>query len=253
MLSPDDTAVSVFMFVLPSRFLDQCLCDDSSILAHIDSNRPAKSFRGICRHNLAPHETSQAHSATIVTAQRKGDAVFSWRTQLIAWLIENVDELRMLLLSASQSVRKAFHIEPVEITPLVPTADWYRFWRVDARKIRGRGEIMLFTNLETLYTFVADCRPFREGADFAWHFLRRFSEVFASHFGYSSHIQENILVHRAVDRSAAGVMNNFFFMIECASDMKDVADLERWLNDVPIVARKLRPAARLREKLSEKH
>ena len=157
----------------------------------------------------------------------------------------------MLLLSASQSVRKAFHVEPVESTPPIPTADWYRLWRVDARKIRGRDEIMLFTNHETLYTFVADCRSFREGPDFALCFLKRFSELFAGHFGYSHHIKERILVHRAVDRSVVGVMNNFFFMIECSSDRQNTADLERWLNDVPIVARNLFPAKRLREKLRE--
>jgi hypothetical protein len=157
----------------------------------------------------------------------------------------------MLLLSTSLSVRKALHIDPVESTPPVPTADWYRFWRVDARTIRGRGEIMLFTNYETLYTFVADSRPFREGPDFALHFLRRFSEVFAGHFGYASHIKERIVVHRAVDRSVLGVMNNFFIMLECRTDKMDIADLERWLNDVPIVARNLFPADRLREKLRE--
>ena len=157
----------------------------------------------------------------------------------------------MLLLSASQSVRRAFHIIPVRTTPVVSSSDWFRFWRVDARKIRGLGEIMLFTNHETLYTFVADCRPFREGPDFALHFLRRFSEVFAGHFGYTRDIKERILVHRAVDRSAVGVMNNFFWMLE-SHDGRSLPELERWLNDVPIVARNLFPADRLREKLREK-
>jgi hypothetical protein len=156
----------------------------------------------------------------------------------------------VLLLSASQSVRKAFRIDPVETTPVVSTCHWFRFWRVDARKIRGLGEIMLFTNHETLYTVVADCRPFREGPDFALHFLRRFSEIFAGHFGYTSPIKERIIVHRAVDRSVVGVMNNFFLLLE-SHDGRSLAELERWLNDVPIVARNLFPARRLREKLRE--
>lgn len=44
---------------------------------------------------------------------------------------------------------------------------------------------MLFTNHETLYTIVADGRPFREGPDFAQHFLLRFRDIFAGHFGYT--------------------------------------------------------------------
>jgi len=166
-----------------------------------------------------------------------------------SWLIFDVSQ-EMLLLSTSQSVRKAFHIEAVETTPVVSTLDWFRFWRVDARKVRGLGEIMLFTNHETLYTFVADCRPFREGPDFTLHFLLRFRDVFAGHFGYTTHIRERFIIHRAVDRSVVGVMNNFFQMLEC-HDGRDLIELERWLNDVPIVARNLFPADRLREKLRE--
>ena len=157
----------------------------------------------------------------------------------------------MLLLSTSRSVRKAFHIEPVESTPVIPTKDWYRFWRVDARKIHGRGELMLFTNHETLYTFVADCRPFREGPDFALHFLRRFGEIFAGHFGYTDHIEERVLVHRAVDQSVVGVMNHFFLAIEVSDRKLNLRALEDRLNDTPILSRNLFPADRLRQMLSD--
>jgi len=55
----------------------------------------------------------------------------------------------------------------------------------------------------------------------------------------------------AVDRSVVGVMNSFFTMLECSNSKMDIAGLERWLNDVPIVSRNLFPADRLREKLGE--
>src|SRR5215203_1797012 len=108
----------------------------------------------------------------------------------------------MILLSASQAVRKAFHITPVETTSVVGSLDWYRFWRVDVRRLRGRGKVMLFTNYETLYTFVADARAFRKESDLALYFLTRFSEIFTGYFGYTHPIDERIVVHRAIDRSA---------------------------------------------------
>jgi hypothetical protein len=157
----------------------------------------------------------------------------------------------MILLSASESVRKSFRITPVETSPVVNSRDWYRFWRVDARRMHGRGKVMLFTNHETLYTFVADARLFRTGPDLAHHFLGRFTEVFAGHFGYGHDIKEDIVFHRAPDRSAVAVMNNFFLDMEYYDPSESIRDLEERLNATPIVSRKLFPDTCLREKLAE--
>ncbi len=155
----------------------------------------------------------------------------------------------MILFSVSHSVRKAFRIIPVDTTPVVNSLDWFRFWRIDARRISGRGEIMLFTNYETLYTFVADCREFRTGPDFAMHFLHRFNEVFAGRFGYPDEIKERMIVHRAVDRSVVAVMNSFFLDIHYCDPRESVRELEERINDTPIISRDHFPAGRLREKL----
>ncbi len=155
----------------------------------------------------------------------------------------------MILLSSSNSLRRAFHIEPVETTPIVSTAEWYRFWRVDAKKFKGLGEVMLFTNHETCYTLVADSSKFRRGTDLVMWFLFRYGELFNGHFGYNGRIKEEIMVHRGVDRSAIGVMNSFFFMIECYEGEKTHEELERCLNRVPIVSRNLIPEDAFREKL----
>lgn len=76
----------------------------------------------------------------------------------------------MILLSTSKSVCKAFNVAPIENTVPVATSEWYRFWRVDAKKFIGFGEVMLFTNHETLYTFVADSGTFKRGSDFVMFF-----------------------------------------------------------------------------------
>ena len=155
----------------------------------------------------------------------------------------------MILLSSSNSLRRAFHIEPVETTPIVSTTDWYRFWRVDAKKFKGLGEVMLFTNQETLYTVVADSSKFRRGTDFVMWFLFRYGELFNGHFGYNGRIKEEIMLHRGVDRSLTGVMSNLFYMIEFYNGEKSHAELERWLNQVPIVSRNLIPEDSFRAKL----
>src|SRR5687768_13385538 len=138
----------------------------------------------------------------------------------------------MILLAASESVRKAFHIQAIETTPPVPSDEWYRFWRVDARKLRGLGEVMLFTNYETLYTFVADSRPFRGAQDVAQRFLQSYQELFDGHFGYEGAISEKVIAHRAVDRSVQGVMNSFFRILEGIGTRKAFAELEVGINNM---------------------
>ena len=158
--------------------------------------------------------------------------------------------MSILLLATSQRVRNSYGIEPTATTPIVATADWFRFWRVDTRKIRRHGTIALFTNLETLYTLVADARKWRNASDLQQHFLDRFGEVFAGHFGYTRDVKDRVLMHRAVDQSAVGVMNTFFHDLEFY-EARPLAELERALNATPIVARNLFPKDRLSELLSK--
>ena len=155
----------------------------------------------------------------------------------------------MILLDISKSVRSAYHMDPVEVTPLMPAAEWYRFWRVDARRIKPFGEVMLFTNHETLFTFVADSRKFTHASDFAVYFMLRYTELLHNRFGYGNRIKEQVVAHRGVDRSVIGVMNSLFAMSECRSGIKDHAELERSLNEIPVVSRNLIPSNALRQKL----
>jgi hypothetical protein len=157
----------------------------------------------------------------------------------------------MILLSSSNSIRRAFHVAPIEIPPAVSTAEWYRFWRVDAKKFKGLGEVMLFTNHETLYTLVADSSQFKRGSDFVMWFLFRYAELFGDKFDYNGRIKEEVMVHRGVDRSVIGVMNSFFFMIECAKAEKSHSELELWLNRVPVVSRNLIPEDAFNQKIKK--
>ena len=151
----------------------------------------------------------------------------------------------MILLSSSQAVREAFKINAVETTPVVPTSEWYRFWRVDLRKVRGYGHVMLFTNDETLYTFVVDRRRVRDSSDVAQHFLERFRALFEGHLGYTRDSAEEVSVHRATNRSLQGVMNSFFRMIDGHTSKDSLPKLEKWLNEVPVISRDFQLPAEL--------
>jgi hypothetical protein len=138
-----------------------------------------------------------------------------------------------------------FNLSVVETTPPVPTKDWYRFWRVDSRKIRGLGDVMLFMNYETLFTFVADTRPLRQEQDVVQHFLNRYSAMFKGHLGYGEGISEKVVFHRASDRSVQGVMNSFFLVIEGRPEKATSEALEEGLNNAPIISRKFRFSSEL--------
>ena len=158
----------------------------------------------------------------------------------------------MILLSSSASIRKAFHIAPIASTPAVPTSDWYRHWRVDARKNRELGEVMLFTNHETLYTLTADSREFRKASDVIMYFLFRYGELFGSHFGYNGRIKEDIIVHAGIDLSVAGVMNGIFQRINSISGRYGHPELEELVNGAPIVSRGISALESFTKKLNEK-
>jgi hypothetical protein len=143
----------------------------------------------------------------------------------------------MILLSSSQAVREAFKIKAVETTPVVATREWYRFWRVDLRKVRGYGEVMLFTNDETLYTFVVDRRRVRDSSDLAQQFLERFRALFEGHLGYTRDSEEEVVVHRATNQSLQGVMNSFFRMIDGHTSKDSLSKWEKRLNEVPVISR----------------
>lgn len=157
----------------------------------------------------------------------------------------------MILLSSSASIRKAFHIAPLESTPVVPTSEWYRHWRVDARKHRKLGEIMLYTNHETLYTITADSRAFKSASDVVMHFILRYGELFGSQFGYDGRIKEDIIIHKGIDRSVAGVMNSIFQRLNAISERYGHADLEKLVNEAPNVSRGISPLEIFTRKLNE--
>jgi hypothetical protein len=102
----------------------------------------------------------------------------------------------MILIAASASVRKAFHIVPVDVSPIVPTNEWFRFWRVDARYIDGYGELALFTNHETLYSFIVDANRIAGWHELMSYFMMRYAELFRRYVGYTDPMSEQIAVHR---------------------------------------------------------
>ena len=159
----------------------------------------------------------------------------------------------MILLSTSSSVRKAFHIARIETTPSVPTDDWYRYWRIDARKNKSLGEVMLFTNQETLYTLVCDSREFKRGSDVIMCFLFRYGELFNGHFGYNGRIKEDLMVHKAVNLSVAGVMNGIFQRIDFLADRYSHKEIEVMINEIPVVSRGIVPFDYFNRKLNENH
>jgi hypothetical protein len=153
----------------------------------------------------------------------------------------------MILISASQAVLRAYRVVPAATTPPVPSAHWYRMWRIDARKYQ-RKEFTLITNSDTLYTFVIDSTEIPHVNELAAAFMVKFAEVFKGRCGYSDRLSETILFHRAVDRSVIGVMNSMFRMIECDSHERTPEQLEHWLNEVPVVSRDLIPIECLKER-----
>ena len=157
----------------------------------------------------------------------------------------------MLLLSTSAALRKAFHIKPVEETLTVKTEDWYRFWSIDARVTYNGTEVMLFTNHETLYTFVADAKQFKTASDMIMYFAKRYSDMFHQHFGYNGRVQERLVVHKASDRRVIGVMNSYFHSIDFYADDMNFEDMEFQINRTPIVSRNIFPGDYLLKKLKE--
>ena len=157
----------------------------------------------------------------------------------------------MILISSSASIRKAFHIVPVSTVPTVPANDWYRHWRVDARKNHELGEIMLFTNYETLYTITADSRNFRRTNDMLIYFLFRYVELFGAHFKGQREIKENIIIHKEVNLSVTGVMNGMFQRINSLSCNYGHSEIENLVNQAPIGSSGITPLENLTEKLSK--
>ena len=96
---------------------------------------------------------------------------------------------------------------------------------------------MLFTNHETLYTITADSREFRRASDFVMHFLFRYGELFGAHFNYNGRVKEEIIIHKGIDLSVAGVMNGLFQRINSLSENYGHAELEELVNDGPIISR----------------
>lgn len=147
----------------------------------------------------------------------------------------------MILLSASRAVINAYKMEPASTTPAIQSGDWFRRWRVDARKI-GRKEVTFFTNEVTLYTIIIDTTKVREMHELFGCFMDRYYQLFQGRFGYHGHFKEEIVVHTPYDRSLIGVMNNFFQMVEYHEEDSAMSDLESWVNSIPVVARDIIPA-----------
>jgi len=173
-----------------------------------------------------------------------------WRL-IIEATAHSIFRQEMILLSSSAAIRKAYHIKPVQNTPPVRSDEWFRFWRVDACAFKDGPEVMLFTNHETLYTFVADASGFRSAPDWVTYFARRYSEMFHPYFGYNGRVTERFVVHKASDRSVIGVMNSHFNSISFYANRMSVEAMEDRVNRTPIVSRKIFPADSLAQKLKE--
>jgi hypothetical protein len=156
----------------------------------------------------------------------------------------------MILLSASNKLRKAFHMPPPEPTPSPPGADWYRFWRVDAKAYKGFGEVMLFTNHETLYTFVADSSTFRSASDLIKWFLARYFATFGKKLYPDGQFNEELAFHSGADKSVIGVMNSHFQNVNYLIPRKPRAELEAWLNQQLILTRKFIPEQEVQKRLN---
>lgn len=155
----------------------------------------------------------------------------------------------MILISASRSILEAYKIKPANTTPVIMSGDWYRMWRVDARLI-GREDITFFTNIDTCYTIIIDSKKVRYYQDLFERFMVRYVQLFRGRFGYFGNVEETIVVHKAVDRSIIGVMNNFFQMAEIYREGGGYKDLESRINDILVVAKNLIQAASLAIRLN---
>ena len=154
----------------------------------------------------------------------------------------------MILLSCSKAVLEKFDVNVVSSSLLVSSTDWHRFWRADLRRIKGVGEVLFFTNKDTLYTLVADPRGIRDASALEQHFLFRLRLLFDGNLGFTSNSWESVLMHRAADQSLQGSMNSFFRIIDSSSSVPALDDLEPWLNSFPAASREFRSPKEMLQK-----
>jgi hypothetical protein len=156
----------------------------------------------------------------------------------------------MILLSTSNSLRLAFHLPPPEPTPNPSNLKWHSLWRIDAKNFPGLGEVMLFTNHETLFTFVADSSKFRSAPDMMKWFLVRYASVFAAKIYPGGMLGDQMGFHANADTSVIGVMTSYFQKVSGFGNTKNHAQLEAWINESWISSRKFSPGEEVQRRLN---